>query len=356
MRVPFLDRDDLVTLEGYVDQVGWVDLPLLQPKQVDCMGVACLVRALQGAVIQLAQSEDNDSDTSGVETTDSSQPQDRSERDPLGLTQLGPELEERKCPNQAYSPEAMDQDEVLEHDAHLDEGSASDAGLAFGQRTDSQSEDMDVTVRYSDSEGHSGQPMETQDARHSRGNPELSWGEGENKTARRRRLYPKVRPYMVPVRQDIDNGWYQGEDMMDPNDVAPPARRIGLLNVDGSIGGDQRYALPPARPTRQNFYYDRELRWRVTYDRAAKSDKGKYPHITEGERIARAAQQDTALQSDGHWKEQLKRSHYFPTPEDSPVNFSYRVASSTYVVPYHVVGPMTGYRRASPRAWECYGR
>ena len=65
----------------------------------------------------------------------------------------------------------MDQDEVLEHDAHLNEGSARDAGLAFGQRTDSQSEDMDVTTRYSESEGHSSLPMETQDARYSRGNP-----------------------------------------------------------------------------------------------------------------------------------------------------------------------------------------
>ncbi len=100
-----------------------------------------------------------------------------------------------------------------------------------------------------------------------------------------------------------------------------------------------RFASP--RPTRQNFNYDRELRRRVTYDHAAKSDKGKYPHITEEERIARAAQQDTALQSDDHWKEQLKWSHYFPAPEDSPANFSYRVASSTYAVPYHVVGPMT---------------
>ncbi len=128
---------------------------------------------------------------------------------------------------------------------------------------------------------------------------------------------------------------------MDPNDVAPPARRVGLPNVDSSIGGDQRHALPPAHPTRRHFYYDRELRRRVTYDRAEKSDKGKYPHITEEERVARAVQQDTALRSDDHWKEQLKRSHYFPTPEDSPVNFSYRVASSTYVVPFHVVGPMT---------------
>ncbi len=57
--------------------------------------------------------------------------------------------------------------------------------------------------------------------------------------------------------------------------------------------------------------------------------------------MSRAAQQDTALQSDDHWKEELKRSHCFPAPEDSLVNFSYRAASSTYAVPYHVVGPMT---------------
>ncbi len=92
--------------------------------------------------------------------------------------------------------------------------------------------------------------METQDARYSRGNPESAWGEGENETARRRRLYPKVRPYTVSVQPDADNGWYQGEDVMDPNEVVPPARTIGLPNVDGSIGGDQRHALPPTRPTR----------------------------------------------------------------------------------------------------------
>ncbi len=94
---------------------------------------------------------------------------------------------------------------------------------------------------------------------------------------------------MIPVYQDIDDGWNQGEDLMDPNDVAPPARRIGLPNVDGSIEGDHRHALPPPRETRQNFYYGKELRRRVTYDRAAKSNKGKYPHITEEERIEHAA-------------------------------------------------------------------
>ncbi len=250
-----------------------------------------------------------------------------------------PELEEVEC--RTSSPEAMDQDEVLGHGVPLDEGSTSDAGMAFGQRTDSQSEDMDVNVRYLDSEGLPGQPMETQEARDGRDHSELSWGEGENETTKRRRLYPKVRPYAVPVYQDIDNGWYQGKDLMDLNDMAPPARRIELPNVDGSIGGDNRLALPPPRQSRQNLYYGRELRWRVTYDRAAKSDKGKYPHITEEERVKCAARQDTALQGDGYWREELKRTHYFPISGDSPVNFSYRVGPSTYAVPYHVMGPMT---------------
>ncbi len=33
----------------------------------------------------------------------------------------------------------------------------------------------------------------------------------------------------------VDNE-YQGEDVMDPSEVAPPARRVGQPNVDGSIG------------------------------------------------------------------------------------------------------------------------
>ncbi len=183
--------------------------------------------------------------------------------------------------------------------------------------------------------------MESQDARHHRDNPDPTWGKGENETAKRRRLYPKLRPYTIPAPQRVDNRWYQGEDMMDPNEVAPPARRVGQPNVDGSIKGDQRHALTPNRPTWQHFYHDRELHRRVTYARAEKDEKGRYPHITEEERVACATHQDTALQSDDYCKKQLKRSHYFPTPEDSPVNFSYRVSSATYAVSYHVVGPMT---------------
>ncbi len=39
--------------------------------------------------------------------------------------------------------------------------------------------------------------------------------------------------------------------------------------------------------------------------------------------------------------EELAKYHYFPTPEDSPVNSSYRVGPATYAVLYHIVGPMT---------------
>ncbi len=194
VRVPFLDSNDLVALEGYVDQLRWVNLPSLQPKQVDHAGVACLVQALQGTVFHLNQSEDNESDTSSVETTDSSQPWHRSEQDPLGLTQGDPAQEEGEWTSHSSSPEAMDQDKVLEHDAHLDEGSASEAGLAFGQRTDSQSEEMDVTTRYLEHESYSGQPMETQDARYSRGNPESKWGERETEMAKRKVPNPRYGP------------------------------------------------------------------------------------------------------------------------------------------------------------------
>ncbi len=338
-RVPALDGDDLVALEGYIERVGWEDLPLLQPQQVDRTGVRCLIKALQGTVIRMVQAKDNASDTSDAGTTGQSQPWDRSEQDPLGLTQEGSEWEEGEC--QPSSPEAMDQDDVLGHDAHLEEGSTSEDGMAFGQTTDSQSEAMDVTGLYSEPEGFSCQPMEAQDARYSRDDPESTWGEGESEMAKRHRKYPKVRPYVVPVYQEIDNGWYQREDIMDPNDVASPARRVGLPNVDGSIGGDAKYALPPPRQSRRNFYYGRELRRRVIYDRPAKNDKGHYPRITEEERVECTKQQNAALQSDEYWKGEMAACHYFPTSKDSPVNFSYRVGQSTYTIPYHVVGPMT---------------
>ncbi len=202
--------------------MGWEDLPLLQPKQVECPGVRVLIQALKGTVIHLVQSEDDESDTRDMEASDSSLPQDRSELNPLNLTQGGPEREEGECSSHSSSPKAMDKDDVLGHDTYLDGGSASDTGMASRRVADSQSEDMDITAQRSEPETYFGRPMESQDARHNCGNPDPTWGEGENEAAKRRQLYPKVRPYTVPAPQRVDNGWYQGEDVMDPSEVASP--------------------------------------------------------------------------------------------------------------------------------------
>ncbi len=204
--VPPLSGDDLVMLEGLVGKVGWTDLPLVQPKQVECSGVRVLIHALKGTVIRLVQSEDDESDTSDMDASDASLTQDHSELDPLNLTQGGPEREERECSNQSSSPEAMDQDDVLGRDTYPDGGLASDPGMASRRMTDFQSEDMDTTAQRSGAESCSGRPMGSQDARHSRDNPDPTWGEGENETAKCRRLYPKIRPYAVPTPVRIDSG------------------------------------------------------------------------------------------------------------------------------------------------------
>ena len=195
---------------GGIDKVGWTDLPLVQPKQVECMGVRVLIQALKGTVIHLVQSEDDESATSDMDASDSSLLQDRSELDPLNLTQNGPEREEGELSNQSSSPEAMDQDDVLGHDTYLDGGLASDTFMAPGRVSDFQSEDMDTTAQPSWAESYFDWPMESQDARHSHGNPDPTWSEGENEMAKHHRLYPKVPPYTVPAPARIDEGCYQG--------------------------------------------------------------------------------------------------------------------------------------------------
>ncbi len=72
--------------------------------------------------------------------------------------------------------------------------------------------------------------------------------------------------------------------------------------------------MPPQRSGWQYYYNGRELRRQITYSRSEKDEKGKYPHIMEQERIARAEHQDTACKSDAYWKDHLGQYHYFPTP------------------------------------------
>ncbi len=135
-----------------------------------------------------------------MDASDSSLLQDHSELDPLNLTQDGPEQEEGELTPHSSSPESMDQDDVLGCGTYLDGGLASDTGVAPGRLTDFQSDDMDTTAQPSGAESCSELPMESQDVRtavailnphgepgcaHSRGNPEPTWGEGENETPKR---------------------------------------------------------------------------------------------------------------------------------------------------------------------------
>ncbi len=55
VRVPPLSSDDIAMLGGWIDKVGWTDLPLVQPTQVVCLGVRILIQVLKGTVIDLVQ-------------------------------------------------------------------------------------------------------------------------------------------------------------------------------------------------------------------------------------------------------------------------------------------------------------
>ncbi len=79
----------------------------------------------------------------------------------------------------------MDQDDVLGRDTYLGGGITSDIGGASRRITDFQSEEMDTTAQPSGAESCSDQPMESQDARRSRGDPAPTWGEGASEAARR---------------------------------------------------------------------------------------------------------------------------------------------------------------------------
>ncbi len=109
----------------------------------------------------------------------------------------------------------MDQDDVLGHDTHLDRGLASDTGVAPGRISDFQSQEIDTMAQPSEVESYFDQPMGSQDAWYDRSMTDSDWGKGESETARRRRLYPKIQPYVIPAPPGIDNGWYQEEDPMD---------------------------------------------------------------------------------------------------------------------------------------------
>ncbi len=175
-------------------RVGLENVLYLQLKQLPNVGVRGFVRVLKGVKVQLVQPEDNDSDTSEMDASHASLPLDHSETDPMAPNHRGPEWEVGELSDHSPFPGLMDQDDVLGHDMYLDRGLVSDTGVAPGRISGFQAEEMDTTSQPPEVESYSDRPRESQDARYDRSLPDSNWGEGESETARRRRLYPKVRP------------------------------------------------------------------------------------------------------------------------------------------------------------------
>ena len=140
----------------------------------------------------------------------------------------------------------MDQSDTLGHGIHSASGSVSDASAALSGMSDFQPEDMDTAAQPSEVESHSDLPMTGQDTQpRCSGPPDSEWGEGESEASKHHCQYPKISPYLVVGKELAQNRWYEGEDIMDPRQVASPVCRMGSPNVDGSIGGDKGYPLPP---------------------------------------------------------------------------------------------------------------
>ncbi len=335
-----LSDEDVVVFGQWVVKVGLENLPQVQPKQVACTGVGALVQALKGAQVCLVHSEDYDSDTRVIDTSRDSLPWGCYSSDSLNLEAGYPsDLEDGEVMDRSRPSEPMDQSDTLGHGLQPTGDVASNASVALVGMSHFQSEDMDTTAQPSEAESHSDIPTTGQYARSRQvGPPDSAWGEGESETSRRHRQYSKIPLYLVFSGEMIENWWFEGEDIMNPREVATPVHRVGKPNIDGSIGGDKGYPLPHGRPDREYFHGDRELIRRITYPHS-KRDHLCSP-ITEQECLKSAAPQDKKCAGVEYWEEVPANSKYLPTPEDSPVNFSYRDAGSTLTVPYHVVGTM----------------
>ena len=88
---------------------------------------------------------------------------------------------------------------------------------------------------------------------------------GEKGKARHHRQYTKIQLYLNPSGEIVQNRWYEGEDIMDPREVASPIHRVESPNIDGSIGGDKGYPLPAGRPDWEYIHNNKEFFRRVTY-------------------------------------------------------------------------------------------
>ncbi len=153
---------------------------------------------------------------------------------------------------------------------------------------------------------------------------------------------PSRKPFIKPRVEEVDDGWYQGEDCVDPSRVTPAARRAILPSADGSLALKQDAVIPGASRGRTK-YKTHDLVCRLEYLKV-KHVEGRLMPITATELIARDQRQKDLIGADQFWQEELRNSVYTPGPDDTPVTFAIRPSlGQIQAIPYWVAAPM---------AWE----
>ncbi len=154
--------------------------------------------------------------------------------------------------------------------------------------------------------------------------------------------FPIRKPFIKPRVEQVDDKWYQGEDCVDPSQIAPPAERAILPAADGTLALKRDVDMPGASRGRTK-YKTHDLERRLSYKKG-KRIEGRLMRIDSAELIARDQDQKERFAADEFWQTEIRDSLYVPGPDDTPVNFAYRSGLGRIeAIPYWVAAPM---------AWE----
>ncbi len=97
--------------------------------------------------------------------------------------------------------------------------------------------------------------------------------------------FPPRQPFTKPRVEEVNDGWYQGDDCVDPSGVAPTARRVILLAADGTLALKQDAAIPGASRGRTKYKTHNLVR-RLEYQKGERVE-GRLKPIKAAELMAR---------------------------------------------------------------------
>ncbi len=162
------------------------------------------------------------------------------------------------------------------------------------------------------------------------------------KVSSRVNRFPPRKPFINPRVEQVNDGWYQGEDCFDPSGVALAARRAILPAADGSLALKEGAAMPGASSGRTR-YKTHDLVRRLEYPKS-KHIEGRLTPITVAELITRDQRQKDLIDPDQFWQVEIINSVYTPGADDTLVKFTIKAQlGRVKAIPYRVAAPM---------AWE----